>query len=81
MPLSEYYIDLQPAEDRKLINESIKIRIMRKLFLSLFLVGTLATTFTSCREEKSTGDKVEDAAEDVGDSMEDAADDVEDAVD
>lgn len=54
---------------------------MKKLFLSLFLVGSLATTFTSCREEKSTGDKIEDAADDVGDSMEDAADDVEDAVD
>ncbi|MBW2960906.1 hypothetical protein [Mesonia aestuariivivens] len=54
---------------------------MKKLFLSLFLVGTLAATFTSCREEKSTEEKVEDAAEDVGDSMEDAADDVEDAVD
>ncbi|WP_292244744.1 hypothetical protein [Mesonia sp.] len=53
---------------------------MKKLFLSLFLVGTLATTFTSCREE-STGDKIEDAADDVGDSMEDAAEDVEDAVD
>tara|TARA_Y100001968_G_scaffold269351_1_gene260127 strand:+ start:198 stop:416 length:219 start_codon:yes stop_codon:yes gene_type:complete len=69
------------AEDRKLINESIKIRIMKKLFLCLFLVGSLATTFTSCREEKSTGDKIEDAADDVGDSMEDAADDVKDAVD
>ena len=28
---------------------------MKKLFLCLFLVGSLATTFTSCREEKSTG--------------------------
>ncbi|MDR6301239.1 hypothetical protein GGR31_001890 [Mesonia maritima] len=36
-------------------------------------MGTLATTFTSCREE-STGDKVEDAAEDVADDVEDAVD-------
>ena len=33
---------------------------MKKLFLCLFLVGSLATTFTSCREEKSTGDKNEE---------------------
>jgi len=37
------------------------------------MMGTLATTFTSCREE-STGDKVEDAAESVADDVEDAVD-------
>jgi len=46
---------------------------MKRLFLALFMMGTLATTFTSCREE-STGDKVEDAAESVADDVEDAVD-------
>lgn len=46
---------------------------MKRVFLILFCMGTLATTFTSCREE-STGEKVEDAAEDVADDVEDAVD-------
>lgn len=58
------------------------------LFIALFSLSLLTT---SCREEKSTGDKIEeavddtgdaieDAAEDTGEAMEDAADDAEDAV-
>ncbi|WP_298499525.1 hypothetical protein [uncultured Algibacter sp.] len=46
-----------------------------KIFLILF---TISTVFTGCRE--TTGDKVEDAVEDVADGVEDAADDVEDVV-
>ena len=38
----------------------------------LFTFGTAITTFTSCRDTKSTGDKIEDAADDVGDAVEDA---------
>lgn len=48
------------------------------LFIALF---SLSLMTTSCREQKSTGDKVEDAIDDAGDAIEDAADDVEDAVD
>ncbi|WP_178988461.1 hypothetical protein [Winogradskyella schleiferi] len=48
------------------------------LFIALF---SLSLMTTSCREQKSTGDKVEDAVDDAGDAIEDAADDVEDAVD
>jgi hypothetical protein len=47
---------------------------MRKIMLTfavLFTLGTAITTFTSCRDTKSTGDKVEDAADDVGDAVED----------
>lgn len=40
-------------------------------FAVLFTLGTAITTFTSCRDTKSTGDKVEDAADDVGDAVED----------
>ena len=48
------------------------------LFIALF---SLSLMTTSCREQKSTEDKIEDAVDDVGDAVEDAADDVEDAVD
>tara|TARA_R110002049_G_scaffold111749_1_gene261033 strand:+ start:844 stop:1017 length:174 start_codon:yes stop_codon:yes gene_type:complete len=48
------------------------------LFIALFSLSLLTT---SCREQKSTGDKIEEAVDDVGDAVEDAADDVEDAVD
>ena len=48
------------------------------LFIALF---SLSLMTTSCREQKTTEDKVEDAIDDVGDAIEDAADDVEDAVD
>ena len=48
------------------------------LFIALF---SLSLMTTSCREQKSSGDKIEEAVDDVGDAVEDAADDVEDAVD
>lgn len=57
---------------------------MKKVMLSivvLFMTATTVTTIVSCRENKTTGEKIEDAADDVGDEMEDAADEVEDAVD
>ncbi|GGW63480.1 hypothetical protein DFQ11_102246 [Winogradskyella epiphytica] len=47
------------------------------LFIALFSLSLLTT---SCREQKSTGDKIEDAIDDAGDAVEDVADDVEDAV-
>ncbi|MBC3846267.1 hypothetical protein H8K90_07745 [Winogradskyella echinorum] len=48
------------------------------LFIALF---SLSLITTSCREEKSTGEKIEEAVDDTGDAIEDAADEVEDAVD
>ncbi|WP_323788920.1 hypothetical protein [Psychroserpens sp.] len=52
------------------------------LFIALFILSIMTT---SCREEKTTGDKIEEAVEDTGDAIEDAAEDigdeVEDAVD
>ncbi|MBF8149518.1 hypothetical protein ITJ86_06390 [Winogradskyella sp. F6397] len=49
------------------------------LFIALFSLSIMTTT--SCREQKDTGDKIEDAVDDTGDAIEDAADDVEDAID
>ncbi|MBO3100146.1 hypothetical protein [Gelidibacter pelagius] len=54
---------------------------MKKLmmtFMVLFSLGTVMTTFTSCRETNKSG--IEKAADDVGDAIDDVADDVEDAV-
>ena len=45
---------------------------MKIFFLFLFLAGVMGTTLQSCRE--STGDKIEDAADDIGDAAEDAVD-------
>lgn len=47
---------------------------MRKVILVLFAAGLMATSFTSCREKKSTGDKIEDVADDVADDIGDALD-------
>ncbi|MDW5290409.1 hypothetical protein [Formosa sp. PL04] len=51
------------------------------LFLVAIAMTASLSTFTSCRDQKSAGDKIEDVADDVGDGIEDAADDIEDAVD
>ncbi|NRR92916.1 hypothetical protein HSX10_15180 [Winogradskyella undariae] len=48
------------------------------VFIALF---SLSLMTTSCREQKSTGDKVEEAVEDTGDAIDDAADDTGDAID
>ena len=50
------------------------MRRMMLTFAVIFTLGTAMTTFTSCRDTKSTGDKIEDAADDVGDAIEDAVD-------
>ncbi|EAP85917.1 MULTISPECIES: hypothetical protein [Croceibacter] len=41
----------------------------RKIGLGLFMLGLMASGFTSCREEKSLGDEVEDVADDVEDAV------------
>lgn len=42
---------------------------MRKVFLILFAAGLMSTGFTSCREKKTVGDKVEDVADDIEDAV------------
>jgi len=54
---------------------------MRKsLYMFAFTLMTIVFVM-SCREEKSTGEKIEDGIEEVGDGIEDGAEEVEDAVD
>ena len=57
---------------------TLKIKFMKNIILALALLFTISTVFTGCREEKSTGDKIEEVVDDVGDGLEDAADEVED---
>lgn len=48
------------------------------LFITLF---SLSLITTSCREQKSVEEKVEDVADDIEDTAEDVADDIEDTID
>ncbi|AXT53049.1 MULTISPECIES: hypothetical protein [unclassified Aquimarina] len=52
---------------------------MKKIIIS-FAALCLIVASTSCREKKSTGEKIEDAVEEVGDAVEDGAEEVKDAV-
>lgn len=52
---------------------------MKKLTFLFIALFSLSLITTSCREQKSNEDKVEDAIDDAGDAIEDAADDVKDA--
>jgi len=54
---------------------------MKKISYVFIALFSLSLMTTSCREQKSTGDKVEEAVEDTGDAIEDAADDTGDAID
>jgi len=54
---------------------------MKKLIFTVVLLFSIATVFTSCREEKKTPkEKIEAAAEDTRDAIEDAADDVKEEI-
>lgn len=61
---------------------------MKKLLYSMLMIFALSlsvSTVSSCREDKSAGEEVEDGMEEAADEVEDAADEttdeVEDAVD
>jgi hypothetical protein len=54
---------------------------MKKILLSFTVFCLIAATTISCREKKSTGEKIEDAVEETGDAIEDGAEEVKDAVD
>ncbi len=42
---------------------------MKKVFLILFAASLMSTGFTSCREKKTVGDKIEDVADDIEDAV------------
>lgn len=47
----------------------------------MFVFALMTISFAmSCREEKTTGEKIEEGIEDVGDGIEEGAEEVEDAV-
>jgi len=50
--------------------------IKKILVIAVIAVFTFGTA--GCREEKTTGEKIEEAADDVADDIEDIADDIED---
>ena len=52
----------------------------RAIYMFAFTLFTLGVA-VSCRDEKSTGEKIEDAVDDTGDAIEDAVDDAGDAID
>lgn len=54
---------------------------MKKIGILFALLFALSLSTTSCRDQKTTGEKIEDAADDASDALEDAADDVGDAID
>ncbi|SEL95568.1 hypothetical protein SAMN04487910_3707 [Aquimarina amphilecti] len=53
---------------------------MKKLFISFAALCLIIVTVTSCREKKTTGEKIEDAVEETGEAIEEGADEVKDAV-
>ncbi|QLG44971.1 hypothetical protein [Costertonia aggregata] len=57
----------------------MKKSIIYFLFALLFTVSL--STFTSCREDKSAGEKVEESIEEVGEDIEEGAEEVEDEID
>ncbi len=54
---------------------------MKKSILMLMFLLVTALSFTSCREDKSAGEKIEDGIEEVGDGIEEGAEEVEDEID
>ena len=52
------------------------------IYFLLTLVFTVSlASFTSCREEKTTGEKIEDGIEKVGDDIEEGVEEVGDEID
>ncbi|RAJ11956.1 hypothetical protein [Olleya aquimaris] len=47
---------------------------MKKLAYTFLILFSVSIVLTGCREEKSTGEKVEDAVESVADDVEDTVD-------
>ncbi|MEY8021868.1 hypothetical protein AB8P51_13610 [Muriicola sp. SD30] len=53
---------------------------IRRILFALTMLISFSLLTLSCRETKSTEEKVEDTIEEVGDSMEEGAEEVEDAI-
>ncbi|HDZ05450.1 hypothetical protein LCGC14_0070980 [marine sediment metagenome] len=53
---------------------------MKKSLLMIVFAFMTISVATSCREEKTAGEKMEEGIDDIGDGIEDGADEVEDAV-
>ena len=49
-------------------------------FMTLMAMVFSLSALNSCREEKSTGEKMEDTMDEIGDDIEDGAEDVKDEV-
>ena len=50
---------------------------IKYLFIALLSLSLLTL---NCREQKTTGEKIEEAVEETGDALEDSADEVKDAL-
>lgn len=57
----------------------MKKSIIYALFALLFTISL--ATFTSCREEKTAGEKIEEGVEEVGDDIEEGVEEVGDEID
>ncbi|TPN84463.1 hypothetical protein [Aquimarina algicola] len=53
---------------------------MKRKFITVLSIVFISIITLSCREKKTTGEKIEDAVEDVGEGIEDGAEEVKDAV-
>ncbi len=53
---------------------------MKKIITIIALSGFTLSFTTSCREKKTTGEKIESSLEEAGDAIDDAADDAGDAI-
>lgn len=51
----------------------------KSIYMFAIALFTISVSM-SCREEKTTGEKIEDGVEEVGDGIEDGADEIEDAL-
>jgi hypothetical protein len=54
---------------------------MKKLMYMFLFLFVSTISLNSCRETKSTEDKMEEGVEEVGDEMEEGAEEVEDEID
>lgn len=57
----------------------MKKSVLQALLLLFFTISLV--TFTSCREDKTTGEKIEEGVEDVGNDIEEGVEEVEDEID
>lgn len=57
----------------------MKKSIIYFLFTLLFTISL--ATFSSCREEKTPGEKIEEGVENVGDDIEEGAEEIGDEID